>query len=431
MARFVNRRSRKAGLPPGSLIHVGEKKAEKTKITIIDYDGQSFRQKDVEDLTECFVFKETATVTWINIDGVHDPGIIGRLGECYGVHPLILEDIMNTAQRPKLEDMGDYLYIVLRMLSSAKGERRGPVGAGQPDRRPEFRHLLPGGRQPGDVFDPVRERIRTGKGRIRKMGPDFLAYSLVDAIVDNYFGVLEKLGGQVEGLEEELVTDPGQKTLHDIHTLKREMIYLRKSVWPLREVISGLQRAESPLIKDTTGIFLRDVYDHTIQVIDTIETYRDMLSGMLDMYLSSVSNRMNQVMKVLTIISTIFIPLTFLAGVYGMNFKHMPELAWRYGYFVVLGDDAGHRHHHGDPFSNARNGCRRREETSMKPKIIVLIILIALLLVLIIQNSQETVFRVLFWRISAPQIVFVPLAVVLGFFLGYFLGRSDRKRKPV
>ena len=337
MARFANKRSRKAGLPPGSLIHVGEKKAETTKITVIDYDDQSFQKTEIDNLEQCFVFKETATVTWINIDGVHDPGVIGRIGECYGVHPLILEDIMNTAQRPKFEDMGDYLYIVLRMLSCAK--EGGEVQSEQVSLvvGPNFVISFQEGANPGDVFDPVRERIRTGKGRIRKMGADFLAYSLVDAIIDNYFVVLESLGGRVEVLEEELVSDPGQKTLHDIHTLKREMIYVRKSVWPLREAVSGLQRAESPLIKDTTGIFLRDVYDHTIQVIDTIETYRDMLSGMLDMYLSSVSNRMNQVMKVLTIIATIFIPLTFLAGVYGMNFKYMPELGWRYGYFVVWG----------------------------------------------------------------------------------------------
>jgi magnesium transporter len=189
----------------------------------------------------------------------------------------------------------------------------------------------------GDVFDPVRDRIRTGKGRLRKQGPDYLAYALLDAIVDNYFLVLEKLGERVEGLEEELITEPGQQTLHEMHALKREMIYVRRSVWPLREVVSGLERVESPLIKQSTGIFLRDVYDHTIQVIDTVETYRDMLSGMLDIYLSSVSNRMNQVMKVLTIIATIFIPLTFVAGIYGMNFRFMPEIEWRWGYFVVLG----------------------------------------------------------------------------------------------
>jgi magnesium transporter len=189
----------------------------------------------------------------------------------------------------------------------------------------------------GDVFDAVRERIRAGKGRIRKLGPDYLAYSLLDAVVDNYFIVLEKLGEDVEDVEEELIRSPDRETVHEIHALKREMIYLRKSVWPLREVISGLERTESELIKDSTGIFLRDVYDHTIQVIDTVETYRDMLSGMLDIYLSSLSNRMNEVMKVLTIIATIFIPLTFIAGVYGMNFKFMPELEWRWGYFVVLG----------------------------------------------------------------------------------------------
>jgi magnesium transporter len=189
----------------------------------------------------------------------------------------------------------------------------------------------------GDVFDPVRERIRTGKGRVRKMGPDYLAYSLIDAVVDNYFIILENLGERVEALEEKLISDPKRETLHALHVLKREMIYLRKSVWPLREVISGLERAESGLIKEPTGIFFRDVYDHTIQVIDTVETYRDMLSGMLDIYLSSISNRMNEVMKVLTIIATIFIPLTFIAGVYGMNFKFMPELEWRWGYFLIVG----------------------------------------------------------------------------------------------
>jgi magnesium transporter len=337
MARMANRRSRKAGLPPGSLIHVGEKKGEKTKISIIDYDEQGFQQQEAEAVEQCFVFKETATVTWINIDGVHDPGIIGRIGECYGIHPLILEDIMNTGQRPKMEDMESYIYIVLRMLSCGKAGDEVQSEQVSLIVGPNFVISFQENVAPGDVFDPVRERIRTGKGRVRKMGADYLAYSLIDAIVDNYFVVLERLGGRVEVLEEELVSDPGQKTLHDIHTLKREMIYLRKSVWPFREVVSGLQRAESPLIKETTGIFLRDVYDHTIQVIDTIETYRDMLSGMLDMYLSSVSNRMNQVMKVLTIIATIFIPLTFLAGVYGMNFKYMPELQWRYGYFGLWG----------------------------------------------------------------------------------------------
>ncbi|MGB7294747.1 MAG: magnesium/cobalt transporter CorA [Candidatus Aminicenantales bacterium] len=334
MARINHRRSRKAGMPPGSLIHIGDKKAERTTITIIDYDGETFQEKKAKSIEECCVFKETSTVTWINIDGVHDSRLISDLGSRFGIHPLILEDIMTTAQRPKIEDMGDYLYIVIRMLDL--------VGK-QKEVRSEQVSLILGSNfvisfqeDEGDVFDAVRDRIRTGKGRIRKLGPDYLAYSLLDAVIDNYFIVIEKLGESIGDIEEELVQNPDRETIHKLHAMKREMIFLRKSVWPLREVISGLERTESELIKETTGIFLRDLYDHTIQVIDSVETYRDMLSGMLDIYLSSVSNRMNEVMKVLTIIATIFIPLTFIAGIYGMNFKFMPELEWRWGYFLVL-----------------------------------------------------------------------------------------------
>jgi magnesium transporter len=334
MAKNTHKRSRKAGLPPGSLVHIGEKKAERTKITIIDYDEQNFQEKEAKTIEECFPFKETATVTWINIEGVHDSEIFSKIGSHFCVHSLILEDIMTTQQRPKMEDMGDYIYVVVRMLSY-EGKKKEVISE-QVSLIIGPNFVISFQESGGDVFDSIRDRIRTGKGRVRKMGPDYLAYSLLDSIVDNYFLILEKLGEKVEILEEELVSDPGRKTLHEIHVMKREMIYLRKSVWPLREVVSGLERAESSLVKESTGIFFRDVYDHTIQVIDTVETYRDMLSGMLDMYLSSVSNRMNEVMKVLTIIATIFIPLTFIAGVYGMNFKHMPELEWRWGYFAVL-----------------------------------------------------------------------------------------------
>ncbi len=335
MPRNSHRRSRKAGLPPGSLIHIGEVKAERTKITVIDYDEQEFREKGAETAEECFAFRDTATVTWINVDGVHEGEVIGKIGSCFGVHPLILEDIMSTGQRPKMEDMGSYIYIVIRMLSFQAKKREVQSEQVSLVLGPNFVISFQEGI--GDVFDSVRERIRTGKGRVRKMGPDYLAYALIDAVVDNYFLVLEKLGEKVERIEEQLVNDPSRKTLQEIHGLKREMIYLRKSVWPLREVISGLTRTGSKLVSESTGIFLRDVYDHTVQVIDTVETYRDMLSGMLDIYLSSISNRMNEVMKVLTIIATIFIPLTFIAGVYGMNFKFMPELEWRWGYFIILG----------------------------------------------------------------------------------------------
>jgi magnesium transporter len=324
-----------SGLSPGTLVHVGEKRVDKVKITVIDYDAENFYEKEVGSVEECFRFRETSTVTWINIDGIHDASVIEKLGTHFGLHPLILEDIMNTSQRPKFEDLGESIYIVLKMIEFAPD--CADVSIEQMSVVFGNNFVLSFQERPGDTFDPVRERIRKGKGRIRKMGPDYLAYALLDSVVDDYFVVLEKLGEQVEDLEDELVSNPRKETLNRIHRLKREMIFLRKSIWPLREVVSRMERAESPLVKKTTGIFLRDVYDHTIQVIDNIETFRDMLSGMLDMYLSSLSNRMNEVMKFLTIIGTIFIPLTFLAGVYGMNFKFMPELEWRHGYFVVWG----------------------------------------------------------------------------------------------
>ena len=333
MPKLIKKRSKKAGLPPGTLVHIGEKKAETLKITVMDYDESHFEEKGVKTIDECFIFKDKPTVTWINIDGLHQVEILEKLGECYGLHPLVLEDILNTDQRPKMEDYGEYIYIVLKDLDY--DDKSSQI-------EPEQISLILGPNfvfsfqeREGDTFDTIRERLRNSKGRIRKMGADYLAYTLLDSIVDNYFIILEKLGEKIEFLEEKLVTQPTPETLQIIHYLKREMIFLRKAVWPLREVISGLERGESSLIKESTRIYLRDVYDHTIQTIDTIETYRDMVSGMLDIYLSSVSNRLNSVMKVLTIIATIFMPLTFLAGVYGMNFKFMPELEWRWGYPLI------------------------------------------------------------------------------------------------
>lgn len=300
----------------------------------MDYDETHIEESEVKSAEECFPFRDKPTVTWINVDGIHQVDLIAKLGEHFKLHPLILEDILNTGQRPKLEDYGDYLFIVLKML--AYDEQRAAVHTEQLSIILGKTHVLSFQEQEGDSFDPIRERIRNGKGRIRKMGADYLAYALVDAIVDHYFVILEKIGERLEVLEEELVTDPRSETLTAVHRLKREMILLRKSVWPLRELISSLERGESELVRKATHVFLRDVYDHTIQVIDTIETYRDMLSGMLDLYLSTISNKMNAVMKVLTIIATIFIPLTFVAGIYGMNFEFMPELHWRWGYPVVL-----------------------------------------------------------------------------------------------
>jgi len=329
----VKKRSTKTGLPPGVLIHIGEKKVELAKINILDYDENQFEEKEARTIEECFPFKDKPTITWMNIDGLHQVDIIEKIGKNFDFHPLLLEDILNTEQRPKIEDFETHIYIVLKMIyyddiTNEIISEQVSIIFGQ-------NFVISFQEKEGDVFNSIRERIRTGKGRIRKMGADYLAYSLIDAIVDSYFIILEKLGENIEDVEETMIANPTPETLHAIHRLKRKMISLRKSVWPLREVVSALERSDSSLIQEPTRIYLKDVYDHTIQVIDTVETFRDVLSGMLDVYLSSISNKMNEIMKVLTIIATIFIPLTFIAGVYGMNFEYMPELKWRWGYSVV------------------------------------------------------------------------------------------------
>jgi magnesium transporter len=327
-------KSKRAGLSPGTLIHVGRARTERARIRVIDYAENKLEEKELATIEECFPYRDKPTVTWINVDGVHQIEIIEKIGKHFGLHPLILEDIVNTHQRPKCDDYDDHLFIVLKMLGY--DEARGEVSSEQVSLVLGKNYVISFQETEGDVFDPVRERIRGGKGRIRKMGADYLAYALIDAIVDHYFIILEKLGERIETLEEEMVTDPDVDTLTRTHKLKRQMLVLRKCVWPLREVVSRLERGESTLIRKPTHVFLRDVYDHTIQVIDTIETDRDMLSGLLDLYLSTVSNKMNAVMKVLTIIATIFIPLTFIAGIYGMNFEFMPELHWHWGYPIAL-----------------------------------------------------------------------------------------------
>ena len=339
MSRLIKKRSHKAGLPPGTITPMTDERGAKLRITAIDYDESQLEEIEAKTIEDVLPFKAKPTVTWINLDGIHRTDVIEEIGRNFGIHPLVLEDIVNTGQRPKMEDFGDYLYVVIRMLCH---------NADNDEVRSEQVSLVIGPNfvisfqeMEGDVFDTIRDRIRKAKGRIRKMGADYLAYALIDAVVDGYFLILERFGERIEGMEDELIANPSPEALQTIHTLKRELIYLRKSVWPLRETISGMQRSESSLIADGTQLYLRDVYDHTIQVIDTVESLRDMVSGMLDTYLSSVSNRMNEVMKVLTIIATIFIPITFIAGIYGMNFAFMPELGWRGGYFVVLGVMAG------------------------------------------------------------------------------------------
>ncbi len=335
MGKLIKRRSKKTGLAPGVLVHIGEKKTEKVRITLIDYDESVFQEKEVEKIEECFPFKNKPTITWINIDGLHNTELIEKLGKDFELHPLILEDILNTGQRPKIEDFEKYIFIVLKKIYYDEKENETKIEQVSLILGQNF--VISFQEKTGDVFEPIRERIRKAKGRIRKAGADYLLYTLLDAIVDSYFAILEKIGDRIENLEESVVANPSSETLQTIHRLKREMIFLRKSVWPLREVINNLGKTESLLVQQSTDIYLRDVYDHTIQIIDTIETFRDMLSGLHDTYLSSISNKMNEIMKVLTIFAAIFIPLTFIAGIYGMNFSYMPELGWRWGYFTVWG----------------------------------------------------------------------------------------------
>lgn len=333
MSRLFKKTSTKIGLPPGTLVHIGEKKIDKVRITLIDYDETHLEEKEIKTVEECFSFKDKPTVTWINIDGLHQVDIIEKIGTHFDLHPLTMEDIVHTGQRPKIDDFEHFIFIVFNMLQY--DENINEVKAEQVSLIVGSNFVISFQEKEGDIFNLVRERIRNGKGRIRKSGSDYLAYAMIDVVVDHYFIILEKIGEDIESLEEELLTNPTPDTLQTIHNLKREMIFLRKSVWPLRDVVSTLERGDSDLISETTIIYLRDVYDHTIQVMDTIETFRDMISGMLDIYLSSVSNKMNEVMKVLTIIATIFIPLTFIAGIYGMNFKYMPELDWQWSYPVL------------------------------------------------------------------------------------------------
>jgi len=340
MPRLPHKRSRKSGLPPGTPVHIGERKTGAPRVSLMHYDGEQLVEEELKDIPSCRTWLSRPGVTWINIEGVHQIDLLEQFGAVFGLHPLVLEDIANTGQRPKVEDYGGYLYIVLRMLSlhaarqEVVGEQASLIVG------PNFVISFQEGIA-GDVFDPIRERLRTAKGRMRRESADYLVYSLIDAIVDGYFVLLEKLGEQIEVLDERMLANRAGEVARTIHLLKREMIWLRKAVWPLREMINSLQRAETPLIRASTGVYLKDVYDHTIEVIDTVETYRDVLSGMLENHLSLLTTRLNEVMKVLTVISTIFIPLTFITGIYGMNFRFMPELAWRWGYPLVLLGMAG------------------------------------------------------------------------------------------
>lgn len=308
------------------------------KIKIINYNPKTIEEIEVKSVDECLPHaKNKSTVSWIDIDTISDAALLQEISSKFELHPLVLEDMTHTRQRPKMDDYDDYLYIVVRMLSL--DDKTSNIRSEQLSIILGKKYLISIQEKEGDLFDKVRERLRKNKGKIRRMGPDFLAYSLLDMIVDNYFVILEKLGEKIEAMEEAVVKDPSPKMLQRVRGLKREMLALRKSVWPLRELLLSLEResaSKNSLIAKDTAVYLRDVYDHTIQVIDTTETFRDTVSGMVDIYLSSLSNRMNEIMKVLTVIGTIFIPLTFITGLYGMNFEFMPELEHPFGYPAAL-----------------------------------------------------------------------------------------------
>lgn len=334
MTNSDEKRSSTAGLLPGTLVHIGRKRADKVRIVVSNYDERHFEEKEVRRAEDVAAFKDKMNVTWVNVDGLHDVRVVEELGSIFGLHNLTLEDILNTGHRPKRDDLGDYILVILKVL--AYEEMGGGRAAEQISLVLGRGFVISFQERPNKMFDPIRAQIRSGQGLVRKSGADYLAYRLIDTVVDNYFTVVEKLGERIEELEDSLVTDPRAQTLQNMHNLKRETILLRQAVWPMREVVSELERAESPLINRSTAMYFRDIYDHVFEVIDIVETYRDMSSGMLDIYLSSVSNRLNAVMKVLTIVATIFIPLTFIVGIYGMNFKYMPELEWQWGYPAVL-----------------------------------------------------------------------------------------------
>ena len=335
MPKTLSRIAQKAGMPPGSLVFA-EPGLVPACISVIRYSDTGFTEHEFDDFSQCLPLEKGAGVTWINVNGVSRVKTLEKLGESFALHPLVLEDIVDMEQRPKIEDYETYLFIVLKALKHLADDEDIEFGSDQVSLILGSSYVISFHEGVGGLFAPVRERLRQGKGRIRKLGADYLAYALIDLVVDNYFVELETYSDKVESLEDEVVIRPSPQTLREVHRFKNDMIMLRKSLWPLREVIARLERRESPLINENLSMYFKDVYDHTIIAIETVETYRDILSGMLDIYLSSMSNRLNEIMKVLTLIATIFMPLTFITGFFGMNFKHMGELDWPYGQSLTI-----------------------------------------------------------------------------------------------
>jgi magnesium transporter len=330
MSESLSYASEKSGLPPGSLVHVGEVHDHDHKITVIDFNKNTLRRHTINTIAELLPYKTTDTVTWVIIDGLKDVSIIDDIGQYFDIHALVLEDILNTHQRPKFEELDDYLYIVIKAISLAANEFN--VEYEQVSLLLLNKFVFTFKEKPDSLFDSIFTRLNNDKSHLRNLGTDYLTYVIMDSIVDEYFSLQDTFDELIEDIEDELLSNPSSQTLATIQKIKRELIFLRRTVSPLRELLSAIQRSESPLINEKTKRYFGDIYDHAIRVAESMESYRDLIAGMLDIYLSSVSNKMNETMKVLTIFASIFIPLTFIAGVYGMNFEYMPELKWRWGY---------------------------------------------------------------------------------------------------
>lgn len=333
MSRYMKQRSRKAGLPPGTLTYIGDTPTAAVTLKVMQYQGETLEEREFTDPRACSRFVKRPGVAWVNVVGVHDAEVIRSLGELFNFHGLVQEDILNTSQRPKKEDFENYMYIVVQLM------RTDPL---KEELRSEQVSIILGAdfvlsfqEKSLEVFDQVRTRLRTSKGIIRNQGADYLAYALMDAVVDDYFIIQERLAEQVEQLEEEALLEGRADFLQRLLKLKRELIFLRKSVWPLREVLGALEGASSSLIAPGTHPYFRDVYDHALHIYDTVNTLREVLSSVLEIHISNTNNRLNEVMKVLTMIATIFIPLSFIVGVYGMNFDNMPELHLKYSYYFL------------------------------------------------------------------------------------------------
>ena len=333
-SNLFKRYSQKVGQPPGTLAYLGEEPTESVRITIIDYDETRLQEEEAQTVEACVPFIDTESVTWIQIEGLHEIPIIKEIGECFAVDPLLLEDMINPTHLPKIEVSEDYVFIILKSLDYNAAAARVAREQISLIIGPNF--VLSLQENHSGIFTSIRNRLRNAQGRIRRMQSGYLAYALIDIIVDHYFIVLDEINERIQALEEEIMTNPSPEVLAKVNVLREEQLLLRRPILPLRDVLIEILEDEIPLLGENTHRYFRDVYDHLIQVIQMLEVIRSAVSGLFDVYTSAVSHRMNEVMKVLTIVATFFIPLTFIAGIYGMNFKFMPELETKWGYPIVL-----------------------------------------------------------------------------------------------